>query len=49
MLLAIYQLGCTPAVIEGAWKTESAYQREAYPSPSAITDENFEEHLRKEE
>ena len=49
MLLAIYQLGGTSAVIEGAWKIEAAYQRDTYPSPGTITEENFGEHLRDKE
>ena len=49
MSLAIYQLGGSAAVIEEAYKLEAAYQRDASPSPTAITDDNFEDHLRDRE
>lgn len=49
MLLSIYQLGGTAAVIEGAWKIEVAYQHETHPSPYPITEANFGDHLRKKE
>ena len=49
MFLAIYQLGGTAAAIEAAYKVEAAYQRPAPVSPTAITDDNFYDHLRDAE
>ncbi|KZT63363.1 hypothetical protein DAEQUDRAFT_719501 [Daedalea quercina L-15889] len=48
-LLAIYQLGATPALLEAAYESQCATQRPAYKSPSALTEDNLYEHLGDED
>ncbi|OCH89958.1 hypothetical protein OBBRIDRAFT_793774 [Obba rivulosa] len=48
-LVAIYALGANGPLIEAAYETHAAYMRPAYPSPSAISEENLYEHLGKKD
>ncbi|EMD35787.1 hypothetical protein CERSUDRAFT_115740 [Gelatoporia subvermispora B] len=44
-MVAIFALGASGPLIEAAYDTHVAYMRPAYPSPEAISETNFYEHL----
>lgn len=44
-LLAAFALGCTPTLLNAAYKLHADYQRALKPSPSDITEENWTKHL----
>ncbi|TFK60286.1 hypothetical protein BDN72DRAFT_872922 [Pluteus cervinus] len=44
-LLAIWALGANEEIIDAAYKLNCAYQRPAFESPQAITEENVYDHL----
>lgn len=46
-LLAAYSLGCTPSLLEAAYKLHADYQREQKQSPEPITEQNWKGHLGK--
>ncbi|KAM6493037.1 Protein of unknown function (DUF4243) domain containing protein [Amanita muscaria] len=48
-ILAVWAVGADGSVIEAGYKTDSTYQRPNFASPTAITSENFREHLTKAE
>ncbi|KAF8623277.1 hypothetical protein AX17_007483 [Amanita inopinata Kibby_2008] len=45
--LAVWAMGGDGSLIEAGYKVDSDYLKPAYPSPSAITAENFNDHLTK--
>jgi len=48
-LLAAYYLGATPKLLQEAYDLHAKYQRPAYKSPSVIHENNWKDHLAKEE
>jgi len=44
-VLAIYAMGANRKLLETAYKTHKLYQKPAFPSPEAIDDKNWKEHL----
>jgi hypothetical protein len=43
--LALWTIGADGALIEAGYETDTSYLRKTYPSPNAITQENFKDHL----
>ncbi|KZT67499.1 hypothetical protein DAEQUDRAFT_673054 [Daedalea quercina L-15889] len=45
LLLAMYQIGATPKLLEAGYRNDCTFQCPAYASPSAITDDNLYDHI----